>query len=171
MTKAEFIRGLQNALAEAPDALIIENVNYYSSYIDGELRKGRSEAEVMDELGEPQWIAKSILDAHMGSGQASWQGGTYDYSSNAGGYEGDTYTYDATGSQPYQGSRGTGKIRTLDLSKWYVKALLIAIPIVILVVFFSLMGMAMGFVFRMLFSPIFWGVLLGFAALKCFLRR
>ena len=42
MTKNEFIIKLQEALENDLDAAAVrENVNYYSSYIDDEMRKGR----------------------------------------------------------------------------------------------------------------------------------
>ena len=60
MTKEEFINGLSEALAHtAAREVIIRNIEFYRSYIDGEIAKGRSEREVMDELGDPRLIANS----------------------------------------------------------------------------------------------------------------
>ncbi|MGN1266611.1 MAG: DUF1700 domain-containing protein, partial [Dorea sp.] len=62
MTKSEFISKLRDALSNELDAQQVqENVNYYSEYIAGEVRKGRSEAEVVAELGDPWAIAKNII--------------------------------------------------------------------------------------------------------------
>ena len=64
MTKEEFINGLSEALAHtAARDVIIRNIEFYRSYIDGEIAKGRSEREVMDELGDPRLIANSIKEA------------------------------------------------------------------------------------------------------------
>lgn len=64
MTKQEFLAELEERLrAEGADALVSENLNYYSSYIDSETAKGRSEDEVIEELGGPNAIAHSVLDA------------------------------------------------------------------------------------------------------------
>lgn len=64
MTKTEFLEGLRRALSSTRNPVLInENLVYYSSYIDGELGKGRSEAEIMEELGDPRLIANSIRDA------------------------------------------------------------------------------------------------------------
>ena len=67
MTKEEFINGLSEALAHtAAREVIIRNIEFYRSYIDGEIAKGRSEREVMDELGDPRLIANSIKEAAIG---------------------------------------------------------------------------------------------------------
>lgn len=174
MTKEEFIRGLREALAGAPDSIIIENVNYYGQYIDGELGKGRSLEAVMEELGEPQWIAKSILDACTGNTRVNEStdgfGGAYDYSRGGGAYE-----YDAQSGQAYRSEYeepGAGpKVHRVDLSKWYVKAILIAIPILILVVIFSIFGLFFRVAFAILFSPYFWGAVLILGLLGWFRRR
>jgi hypothetical protein len=64
MTKSEFLEGLRRALfSTGSNELINENINYYSSYIDEEIRKGRSEEEVVGELGDPRLLARSIKDA------------------------------------------------------------------------------------------------------------
>ncbi len=64
MTKQEFLEELKERLiAEGADALVPDNLSFYSSYIDGETAKGRSEDEVIEELGGANVIAHSILDA------------------------------------------------------------------------------------------------------------
>ena len=163
MTKAEFIRGLREALADAPDALILENVNYYSSYIDSEIYKGRTETEILEELGEPQWIAKSILDANQGNRYAQEESRSYQ----------DAY-YDSS-SRTYSGGgehQTTGKgFRIVDLNKWYIKALLIAIPVLLMILIFTIMGAAFRLVIRIVFSPVFWGIVVGIVLLGWFTRK
>lgn len=64
MNKREFLRQLEDALAfELPEGMVRKNYEYYSSYIDNEVRSGRRIGEVMDELGDPGLIARSIIDA------------------------------------------------------------------------------------------------------------
>lgn len=64
MNKREFLRQLEDALAfELPEGMVRKNYEYYSAYIDGEQRKGRRLEDVMDELGDPALIARSIIDA------------------------------------------------------------------------------------------------------------
>ena len=64
MTKQEFLEGLQERLLEeGADVLVPENLNYYDSYIEEEKQKGRTEEDVLAELGNPALIARSILEA------------------------------------------------------------------------------------------------------------
>lgn len=64
MSRQEFLEELRGRLEEeGAVSLIQENLNYYSSYIDGEIAGGKSEETVLEELGSPSLIAHSILDA------------------------------------------------------------------------------------------------------------
>ena len=64
MTKEEFLSGLRTALNSTGSyQLIEENLQFYSDYIAAETAKGRTEAEVMEELGDPRLIANSIRQA------------------------------------------------------------------------------------------------------------
>ena len=64
MTKQEFLQGLEERLtAEGAFQLVRENREFYSNYIDGEVAKGRTEEEVLEELGDPSLIGRTILDA------------------------------------------------------------------------------------------------------------
>ena len=61
MTKEEILDGLRRALfSTGSEGLIEYNLDYYSSYIDGEIAKWRSMDDVMNELGDPRLIANSI---------------------------------------------------------------------------------------------------------------
>ena len=64
MTKQEFLEGLrERLLEEGADVLVPENLNFYDSYIEEEKQKGRTEEDVLEELGNPVLIARSILEA------------------------------------------------------------------------------------------------------------
>ena len=45
------------------------NLAYYSSYIDDEVRKGKTEEEVLEELGSPFAIAKTLLRPYENEGK------------------------------------------------------------------------------------------------------
>lgn len=65
MLKQEFLVGLRRALAGKVDVEIVdETIRYYEDYIDVQIKKGENEASVMEHLGKPQLIAKSIVDAN-----------------------------------------------------------------------------------------------------------
>lgn len=69
MTKHEFLRRLEEALVnEVEPSVIRENLKYYEGYIGEEVKKGRTEEEVLEELGDPWAIARTISDmAETGS--------------------------------------------------------------------------------------------------------
>jgi len=61
MKKHEFISELKEALEHNLDPQKIkEHVDYYEEYIRGEVKNGRSEEDVVNELGDPWAIAKTI---------------------------------------------------------------------------------------------------------------
>ena len=67
MTREEFLKKLKEALENDLSGRIVqENVSYYESYIIEEIRKGRTESEVIEELGDPWVIARSIIDMAEG---------------------------------------------------------------------------------------------------------
>lgn len=67
MTKIEFVEGLRSYLEpEVPADVVRENVEYYSRYIYDEIQKGRSEESVIEELGDPWVIARTIIDMNEG---------------------------------------------------------------------------------------------------------
>lgn len=64
MTKYEFLQKLQRELSgKISVSAVQDQIDYYSQYIDGEVASGRSEQEVVSELGDPWIIAKTILGA------------------------------------------------------------------------------------------------------------
>ncbi len=63
MTKEDFLSELRSTLSGSVSADVInDNVNYYENFINTELRKGRELDEVLEELGSPRLIAKTIVD-------------------------------------------------------------------------------------------------------------
>ncbi|MCH5259372.1 MAG: DUF1700 domain-containing protein [Lachnospiraceae bacterium] len=79
MNKNEFIDKLQRALAGGLNSgQVAENVRYYQEYIDSEVRKGKSEDEVMAGLGDPRLLAKSIIEANKRAGTSYGSNREYD---------------------------------------------------------------------------------------------
>ena len=67
MNKEQFLEILGQKLSEdLPRNRVIMNLQYYESYIEGAMRAGKSESEVLDELGDPYMIAHTILDTETG---------------------------------------------------------------------------------------------------------
>lgn len=64
MNKYDFITSLQRHLTGKVSAEKLQELtDYYNHYIDREIRKGKSEEEVLASLGDPRLLAKSIVDA------------------------------------------------------------------------------------------------------------
>ena len=65
MTRDEFLTELNQELATTGFyEFNREQIRYYRDYINDEMAKGRSEQEIMDELGDPRLIAKTIKNAN-----------------------------------------------------------------------------------------------------------
>ena len=126
MNREEFLRGLEDALAgEVPQSVIRDNVNYYGSYISQEMAKGRTVDEIVDEIGDPRIVAKTIIDSSEASGETS--GG-----SGYGSYRSTSYSE----SEGKSLSNSKNSVHYIDLNKWYWKVLLliVGVPVVTTVV-------------------------------------
>lgn len=67
MRKEEFLKELERILSEQlPREAVVENIQYYEKYIDSQIQNGRSEQDVMNELGSPHLIAKTIVETSGG---------------------------------------------------------------------------------------------------------
>ncbi len=63
MTEEVFLTELRDALKGSVDSQTTnENVRYYEEYIETEVRKGRSMEDVLDSLGNPRLLAKTVID-------------------------------------------------------------------------------------------------------------
>lgn len=72
MTRAVFIEELTVHLKDnVLDTTLHEQISFYNEYIDVEKRKGRKEEEVLEELGDPKLIAKTIIQVHPGERKIS----------------------------------------------------------------------------------------------------
>ena len=63
MTKEEFIKELRSALSgEVNQDVLNENIQYYDQYLSQEQQKGRTIDEIVEEIGNPRSIARTIID-------------------------------------------------------------------------------------------------------------
>ena len=125
---------------------LTENLDYYEDYINTEIRKGRSEEEVLAGLGDPRLIARTIVETGGGSGdsrqgrrersqsggsRASMEGGTFweEDSSEEYSQGGSWYGPQEEGYHP-QGPLGKGRLSLLakvPLWAWLILALLVVV--------------------------------------------
>lgn len=81
MTRIEFLQQLRQALEnDLKGSVVQENVDYYSQYIGDEINKGRGEAEVLEMLGDPWILARTVIDAQDGNDQSTAHQSTGTYS-------------------------------------------------------------------------------------------
>ncbi|MDD3253442.1 MAG: DUF1700 domain-containing protein [Lachnospiraceae bacterium] len=137
MGREEFLQGLQSALSgNVPPAVVRDNLQYYQDYIGTEQQKGRTEAEIMEELGDPRLIARTIMDTTPGAEEGSYD----EYRSGTGYYGGYAETSregrSQTQAEDPQRTGNQGGIHYYDLNKWYWKlaGILLVVGIVILVI-------------------------------------
>ena len=137
MSKQEFLDKLRLALSgRVSAALVEENVAYYEEYINTQIRLGKNEAFVMNGLGDPRLIAKSIITANNGDEEVG-----------AG----------ERGSQQYRSSDAFDMVRSrMDYPKvikvpgWVWLIVIILIVVLVLSAVFSLISALLPFVMPLL---------------------
>ena len=132
MERTEFIETLKNQLSgQMAEARIDAHVRYYQDYIQSRVRSGSTEQEVLEQLGDPRMIAKTLIDTEPGSADDV-------YEEN---YAGDYENYMDRGSEKPEPRWK----KYVDLSTWYGKALVIAAAAVIIVCLFAVVSTVLPF--------------------------
>ena len=122
MSKQEFIDKLSAALnGRISPGQVQDNLNYYSDYINTQIRMGKSEEQVLDELGDPRLIARTIIAA---SEQGSEDGIYREYQSTS-----SNRSYDG-----YSGQENHAR-----MPKWLWITIVVLILILVLGVIFSVL--------------------------------
>ena len=122
MNKDEFLRRLEEALSgEVPASVIRDNLNYYADYLSQELGKGRTMDEIIEEIGEPNIVARTIIDSAEAAGETGDGYGSFEDASPRGDDRRSTYSQES-----YQNG-STPNIHYFDLNKWYWKLLLLVV--------------------------------------------
>ena len=154
MTKSEFLEILRLQLdGEMPSGEIYSNIHYYDQYIDKELSSGKTEEEVMNELGDPRLIAKTLIDADEGPlYNSTYQDVPYrDDTSEQQSYSQTDYTQTDYTQEDYTQTGYTQedpfadppvkKTHKLDLTTWYGKAIVILAAAVVIFLLFTVLSM------------------------------
>ena len=115
-------------------------MRYYDSYIMEEAAKGQTEDEVIESLGGPRIIARTIVDAALDTEDRP--DGFDSFESEA------SYRSGPAGSSQEEREpfRGKPEVHYVDFGKWYVRLIagLVVFLVIFLVmtVFFGIMGLA-----------------------------
>lgn len=150
MNRSEFLNELRIALqGEISQANVNENLRYYENYIIEESRKGRSEEDIIVELGNPRLIAKTIIET---TDQLNTDNSVYEEAPNqnysSGSYEdGRTDGFGGNGNQHPRGFHVTFdetsgwdvRYGRFKINSWYGTLLII---LIVLLFFFLLANIA-----------------------------
>ena len=122
MTKQEFLDKLRAALnGKLLPGQVEENLHYYEDYINTEVRKGKSEGEVLAVLGDPRLIARTIVETAGQSADHYYDNGQSTQYREAGGNS-DTggNTYHQYGQREENPSVQKGKLALVPAWVWRV---------------------------------------------------
>ena len=123
MNRHEFLKQLEHALeAEMNPAKVRGHVDYYRSYIAEEVKNGKSEKEVMDLLGDPWVIARSIIDSPLNETE-------------------DQYTYADYEEAEQEAPFGTPEIKIKKITGWKIAAVCVGIVLILALVISLLTGL------------------------------
>lgn len=121
MTRVEFLKELRAALENNLSGRVVqENVAYYEQYISEEVQGGRSEEEVLQLLGDPWILARTIIDAVDGTDQAV----AYEQDGDYSGYGREN------GSRAGEGP----KVHVFGFDTWWKKLLLILVIVMLVLI-------------------------------------
>ena len=131
--------------------VVTENLNYYEDYINTEIRKGRSEEEVLAGLGDPRLIARTIVETDPGqnvsaegrSAGFSGYGSSAGPNSTQGGWSTDRKDYYGQYSDGYrdrENDRRNGRHTAFWIPGWVVLLIVLIVIVLILGVVFSVVS-------------------------------
>ena len=133
MSKQEFLDGLRRSLAGNLETHEVnEHIQYYSDYIDSQIRRGVLEEEVMASLGEPRLIAKTLI------GMENVETVTEEYVDDEAKTEGDYRQFQVKG-------------KNIRIPSWLFTILVCFVSFFILSIIFSLMTRLLPFIFMFIF--------------------
>lgn len=122
MSRNEFLTKLKEALEmDLSSQKVEEQVTFYRQYINEEVGKGRTEAEVLEELGDPWIIARNILSTEGTSGYGD-------------------YVYEETDNAYERANSPHNNIRVFQIDSWWKKALAVIVVFGILFLIFSIIS-------------------------------
>lgn len=133
MNKQEFIESLRRSLSSINDYTFVnDTISYYENYIESQIRMGKMEAEVMEELGDPRLIAKSIKATHVSEEDENEQN-----------YSQDAYTETHHFPKTMFSLNG----RDIQMPSWLIKTIVIILLLVVFFLVFTVLRWLSPFIF------------------------
>lgn len=129
MTRQEFLEELKRALSgEVSAEVMMDSYRFYANYIEEEIRNGKTEGQVLEELGSPLLIARSIIAAQSGERVVDEE-----YTE-----DGRTRRVSRKKSSRQNGDAQHQKQFQFDFNSWYAKILYIVILILLIMLVFCI---------------------------------
>lgn len=129
MDKTEFLNKLRLALnGRVDESIVYENLTYYEDYINSQIRMGQTEEQVLQSLGDPRLIAKTII-------------GTNGIDNEGAVYRQGNYEYDEDRTENRQGN----VIRRYNIPRWLWICIVVLVVFVVLSVIFSILTFLVPF--------------------------
>lgn len=126
MNKIEFVEQMRRSLSSIDDYTYVnDTIAYYENYIESQIRMGKSEQQVMQELGDPRLIAKSICASHM----------TEEESKDNNVYQNRTKRFEEQSTSTILNLNG----KIINMPSWLLKILSVLVGIVVLVLVFTVL--------------------------------
>ena len=133
MNKQEFVDRLRMALnGRVSPGLVMDNVNYYEDYINTEIRKGRTEEEVLESLGDPRLIARTIIQTNGSDNRSGYRNTVYgngEYREAAGQNLYHSYTEDAENGYGKHQNKVADALSKLPGWAWLILGILVVVLI------------------------------------------
>ncbi len=150
MTKQEFLDELRQILSgEVSSEVVMDSYRYYSTYIEDEMRMGKTEQQVIEELGRPALIARSIIAAHTGERDVDE---IYTEDGKTKRVKGNPFA--SMNNQKRESEpKKERKPFVFDFTAWYAKVLYVLIAIVFIIILLGLLRLGL-FVFVRFGIPI-----------------
>ena len=123
MNRSEFLETLRSQLTgQMHEGKVAAHVRYYEDYIQAQVRGGRSEQDVLAELGDPRLIARTLLDTDPDTGQENYE----EYS---------TYSEGEVDRQQSAGKH----VHVWRFDTWYSKLLGVVILLIVVFLLFHIL--------------------------------
>ena len=123
MNRSEFLETLRSQLTgQMHEGKVAAHVRYYEDYIQAQVRGGRSEQDVLAELGDPRLIARTLLDTDPDTGQENYE----EYSTYS---EGDVDRQQSAGKH----------VHVWRFDTWYSKLLGVVILLIVVFLLFHIL--------------------------------
>ena len=123
MNRKEFLEILRSQLAgQMQEGKAAAHIRYYEDYIQSQVRGGRSEQEVLQELGDPRLLARTIVETSSLKNPDT------------------VYTVDEEGQNSYGTSEDRVKIHTF--TGWKATLLMVVVVAAIILFVVAILGLA-----------------------------